>query len=153
MKVLNIEVHMKLNHKKKKSAKTEGFRFSGFVHSSSAAAPAPLPSITKYQNTQYKQFYKTLKERSNTSDKSDTVMTPQSSSSCNDDANHDKKNNEDCLQKNLAMLGNLLDQETARQLYMLDDLTDSDINDIFKSGCITKEGFEMKLKPYGDDQD
>ena len=50
MKVLNMEVHMKLNHKKKKSAKTEGFRFTGFSSSTSAPPPTPLPSITKYQN-------------------------------------------------------------------------------------------------------
>ena len=50
MKVLNMEVHMKLNHKKRKSNKTEGFRFTG--HGATTAAPAPLPSITKYQKTQ-----------------------------------------------------------------------------------------------------
>jgi hypothetical protein len=107
-----------------------------------------LPSINKYPNTQYKNFYKTPKEISNTSDKSYTVLTPQYSNSCNDDANHDK-NNEDCSQKNLAMLGNLLDQVTARQFYKLDDVADSDMNDSFKSGSVTKEGFEMKFKLLG----
>ena len=148
MKVLNIEVHMKLNHKKKKSAKTEGFRFTGFSSSTSPNAAALLPSITKYQNTQYKHQYKDTKEISNTTDKSDTVETSQSSSQCNDEANH-SEHNEECLQKSLAMLGNLMDQEKARQLYKLNGVTDSDMNDIFKSGSITKEAFEVKLRLLG----
>ena len=47
------------------------------------------------------------------------------------------------------MLGSLIDQETARQLYKLNGVTDSDMNDIFMSGSITKEAFEMKLKLLG----
>ena len=66
----------------------------------------------------------------------------------NDEANI-SKDNKDCRQKSLAMLGSLLDQETARQLYKLDDVIDSDMNDIFKSGRITKEGFKVKLKLFG----
>ena len=57
--------------------------------------------------------------------------------------------NEECVQKSLAMFDNLMNQETARQLYKLDDVTDSDMNDIFKSGSITKEGFENKLRQIG----
>jgi hypothetical protein len=69
MKVSNMEVHMKLNHKKRKSIKPEGFRFTGF--STLTSVPAPMPNITKYQKTQAAQ-----KVEPNESDYNDTGHKP-----------------------------------------------------------------------------
>ena len=54
MKVSNMKVHMKLNHKKRKSITPEGFRFTG--NSSSTSAPTTLTNVTKYQKTQATQY-------------------------------------------------------------------------------------------------
>ena len=145
MKVLNMEVHIKLNHKKRKSTKAEGFRFTGY--GAVTSAPAPLPSITKYQKTQNTT---TDKGGSKNTGKSDTEKECEGNKSGASfkEVSHIARNNQ-CLQKSLVMLGNLMDQETAKTIYKLDDVTDSDMKDIFKSGSITKEGFELKLKLLG----
>eukprot|EP00092_Neocalanus_flemingeri_P038554 GFUD01041982.1.p1 GENE.GFUD01041982.1~~GFUD01041982.1.p1 ORF type:complete len:503 (+),score=154.31 GFUD01041982.1:52-1560(+) len=160
MIVRNMGVHMKLNHKKKKTKKPEGFGFSGC--NPITPTPTPLPSITKYRKTQTaftpekNHQLAPLKSDSPFSEKIDSDSTLNSfvkkskHFTRGDDDNMSKSvRNEECLQKSLTMLGNLMDKETARNIFKLEDVSDSDLKDIFKSGSITKEGFELKLKLLG----
>ena len=138
MKVLNMDVHMKLNHKKKKK---EGFRLSGFTSSNHCPAPMSLPSITKYQNTQLSSE-KGEKEKKEGSKKVSSVP-------CSSEVTDNPSENKEGLQESLAMLSSMMDQETARKVYKLDNVSESDMKNIFKSGRITREGFELKLKLLG----
>ena len=140
MKVLNMDVHMKLNHKKKKR---EGFRLSGFTSSNQSPAPIPLPSITKYQNTQ-------LTSEKGGKDKKEAIKKLfDPSVASNSEVTNNSSPNKEGLQESLAMLSSLMDQETARKAYKLDDVSETDMKNIFKSGSITRETFELKLKLLG----
>jgi len=129
MKVSNLEVHIKLNHKRKKSSMS-------FISSDSPLQKTRerLPSITKYQKMsklegENKKGYQEKKQDNGNEQPGPTLVTTER------------------LQSNLETLGNLMNEETMKKGW--NENTKNDIKVLLKSGTISKKQFEMNLKRLG----
>ena len=129
MKVSNLEVHIKLNHKRKKSSMS-------FISSDSPLQKTRerLPSITKYQKMsklegENKKGYQEKKQDAGNEQPGPSLVTTER------------------LQSNLETLGNLMNEETMKKCWS--ENTKNDIEVLLKSGTITKKQCEMNLKRLG----